>query len=294
MTSKKFTKINFRKTSKKLPIKSANKSTKKSPVKRNTSANEPTSMAATNLEDNEVKYEIISINAHALRRSKRTSKKFGGEEDRASVNASTTPSGDASANTSTDVPNVPTEVAKGASFDVSAEVLLQLAAAASKGPVQISGTMLSTLLDNIKGLQGEVGSLQKELGGMKFVLEVAKLDFPDVNDNLQDLQYGSDRRFTLFPKLPLELRTMIWASAFAFEAILFIMLDQWGLGDIEYEGFGVKVLLLIVGTPLTPSDSTDLVLIEPRQSIGTLLSVETIEDLSMMLPLDDNDVGGMS
>ncbi|KAH9215235.1 hypothetical protein DL95DRAFT_501109 [Leptodontidium sp. 2 PMI_412] len=183
------------------------------------------SRSTTNPEDAEVEYEIVSANARALKDTKHTTKKANEDDDHNTAGLTT--------NTFT---NVSADASTGVSVDLSAEALSQLATAAGDGPVQISGTMLAALLANIISLQGEVGGLQKELGGLKFVLEVAKIDFPDVNTNLQDLQYGSGRRFTLFPKLPVELRTMVWNFAIFAPRVLGVKRNDYNKdGDTEFE-----------------------------------------------------------
>lgn len=162
----------------------------KSGEKRSPSKAASTSISTTNPQDAEVEYEIVSANAQALNNTKHTTK----EDDKYETHGTAGVTDNVSTDASTDVSS---NVFADVSVDISAEVLSQLSTAAGEGPVQISGTMLAALLANITSLQGEVGDLKKELSGLKSVIEAAKLDFPDVNANLHDLQYGSGRRFTL-------------------------------------------------------------------------------------------------
>ncbi|KAH6717386.1 hypothetical protein BKA61DRAFT_671833 [Leptodontidium sp. MPI-SDFR-AT-0119] len=201
----------------------------KSGEKRSPSKAASTSISTTNPHDAEVEYEIFSANAQALNNTKHTTK----EDDKYETHGTAGVTDNVSTDASTDVSS---NVFEDVSVDISAEVLSQLSTAAGEGPVQISGTMLAALLANITILQGEVGDLKKELSGLKSVIESAKLDFPDVNANLHDLQYGSGRRFTLFPKLPVELRTMVWNFAIFAPRVLGVKRNDYDVdGNTEFE-----------------------------------------------------------
>ncbi|KAG4435631.1 hypothetical protein IFR05_008878 [Cadophora sp. M221] len=283
------------KSQKKTPSKAAApKSQKKKTPPKALSPNTPT----TNLEDAEVQYEIISANAQALKKSKHTGKEADGDKENGTAGMSVN-----------------------ASVDVTAEALSQLATAAGKNPVQISGTILAALLSNIS----------------------------NINTDLQDLKYGSGKRFALFPKLPLELRTMIWDFA-AFVPRVFgirfcegnefmkpstgpylvryicsesrraamkvqkVIIDQVVIGenglffnplvDIAYFHAPEDVPLGDIYnyhiymvesleqddyfSRATPSGSLDLVFIEPRQPVGDLLSASIIEAMSELLTFEED------
>jgi hypothetical protein len=114
---------------------------------------------------------------------------------------------------------IPRSTEVSAKDDVEADItspttkLLEIAQAASGSVVQIPADLLVSLLTSIDGLQKQVSMQQVDI--MRLGEGNIKLqdDVHGAKGNASALQTYSEIQFSLFPRLPLEIRRMIWDAA---------------------------------------------------------------------------------
>lgn len=87
--------------------------------------------------------------------------------------------------------------------------LLRLAQAASGSVIQIPADALASLLQSLTGLQNSVTILTNELQEVRKAQDHVQV----LQENVQKLQIHCGMEFYLFPKLPLEIRRMIWSCS---------------------------------------------------------------------------------
>ncbi|KAL5321380.1 hypothetical protein ACEPPN_009337 [Leptodophora sp. 'Broadleaf-Isolate-01'] len=108
--------------------------------------------------------------------------------------------------------------------DPAIQLLLQLAQSSGVAPVQIPGNLLASLLVSMNNLQTQVSSLQGDVVRLNNENQISRTRLAHTKLELeatQELWGVTDiLTFPLFPKLPIELRRMVWQFALYIPRVL--------------------------------------------------------------------------
>jgi hypothetical protein len=141
--------------------------------------------------------------------------------------------------------------------DVGAEIvsptakLLKKVQAASSSIVRIRAALLVSLLTSMEGLKKEVALLRNNTIALEKMNAKLRNGVRGTRKKVLVLQGGSGMQFSLFPKLPQEIRRMIWSTAAAAPRVVPVQF----VGDDEFLGEAV---------PITPPHTLLLVSTEAR------------------------------